>query len=152
MKAKPHVCKRSLTSASALYSFLTAAHIPAVGPVTEKQGGGGGGGDQSRVSLEFIIFSLYTFFHKSQQSPHQVTVVIDSISDLDLDGCRFSVSIIRAAWAGRLLSSLQNKGRVRARALDAKQWLQSEENLKRPVNGHLLGFRRKQQPCFKGET
>lgn len=144
MKAKPHVCKRSLTSASALYSFLTAAHIPAVGPVTEKRGGvGGGGGDQSRVSLEFIIFSLYFnvfFFLKSQQSPHQVTVVIDSISDLDLDGCRFSVSTIRAAWAGRLFSSLQDKGRVCTRPLDAKQWLQSEENLKRPINGLLLGF------------
>lgn len=24
--------------------------------------------------------------------------------------------------------------------LDAKQWLQSEENLKRPINGLLLGF------------
>lgn len=32
VKAKPHVCKRLLTSASALYSFLTAAHIPVVGP------------------------------------------------------------------------------------------------------------------------
>ncbi|KAK5928998.1 hypothetical protein CgunFtcFv8_010269 [Champsocephalus gunnari] len=31
VKVKPHVCKRSLTSASALYSFLTAARIPAVG-------------------------------------------------------------------------------------------------------------------------
>lgn len=39
VKVKPHVCKRSLTSASALYSFLTAAHIPAVGPGTERRGG-----------------------------------------------------------------------------------------------------------------
>lgn len=41
VKVKPHVCKRSLTSASALYSFLTAARIPAVGPGTERRGGGG---------------------------------------------------------------------------------------------------------------
>lgn len=38
VKVKPHVCKRSLTSASALYSFLTAARIPAVGPGTESRG------------------------------------------------------------------------------------------------------------------
>ena len=42
VKVKPHVCKRSLTSTSALYSFLTAAHIPAVGPSTDHGGGHGG--------------------------------------------------------------------------------------------------------------
>lgn len=44
VKVKPHVCKRSLTSASALYSFLTAAHIPAVVPPYGQGGGGGGCG------------------------------------------------------------------------------------------------------------
>lgn len=41
VKVKPHVCKRLLTSASALYSFLTAAHIPVVGPGTERDEGEG---------------------------------------------------------------------------------------------------------------
>ena len=36
VKVKPHVCKRSLTSASALYGFLTTAHIPVVSPSTER--------------------------------------------------------------------------------------------------------------------
>lgn len=35
VKVKPHVCKRSLTSASALYSFLTVTCIPVVGLRTE---------------------------------------------------------------------------------------------------------------------
>lgn len=41
VKVKPHVYKRSLTSASALYSFLTATHIPAVGPGMDQDEGGG---------------------------------------------------------------------------------------------------------------
>lgn len=111
VKVKPHVCKRSLTSASALYSFLTAAHIPAVGPVTERLRGGLG--ERSNAGILFIIFSLHFnvfLFLKSQQSPHQVTAVIDSISDFKLDGGRFSVSTIRAVWVGWLLSSLQEQG------------------------------------------
>ena len=77
VKVKPHVCKRSLTSASALYSFLTAARIPAVGPGTERRGGGGlwwtpqllhpqeqknperRGRLWSNTGILFIIFSQY---------------------------------------------------------------------------------------------
>lgn len=38
-------------------------------------------------------------FPNSQQSPHQVAAVIDSISDYNLDPGRFSVSTVRPPWA-----------------------------------------------------
>lgn len=70
VKLKPHVRKRSLTSASALYCFLTAAHIPAVKPTCQRGGSRPLPGEwrglaqdpQNNTGLIFIIFVLHLIF------------------------------------------------------------------------------------------
>lgn len=66
---------------------------------------------------------MFFLFLNSQKSPHQVTAVIDSISDYSLDPGRFSVSTIRPLWAMLVFSWLQNNGPVYTYVLINKQQL-----------------------------
>lgn len=111
VKVKPHVCKRSLTSASALYSFLTAAHIPAVGPRTERDGGGGPvaaapptrsrrperrGRWWSNTGILLIIFSLHFNVFLYSSSPNSLFGVTPVISDFNSSSTGFPSWL----WAG----------------------------------------------------